>query len=101
MQYSNLLRMIPDVIGEMELSTSLKLGPSNESYRVPLCKGKILIIDDVPGMRERLERWLGQMAYRYAFVDSDRQAKAMLKNENFDTIVYSHEFRFPYRCCVC
>ena len=55
-------------------------------------RGKVLVIDDEPGIRDRIIRWLAQTGYHCTFVDSAFEADALLGHECFDTIVYSHEF---------
>jgi CheY-like chemotaxis protein len=58
-------------------------------------KGKILVINDVPGIRNRLARWLAGTGYHYTFVDSAAEAEALLAQAAFDITAYGHEFLFP------
>ncbi|MEE9203252.1 MAG: hypothetical protein V3U31_08665 [Dehalococcoidia bacterium] len=55
-------------------------------------KGKILIINDVPGIYGRIVRLLVQEGYHCTFVDSAHEANTLLEREYFDTTVYAHEF---------
>lgn len=59
-------------------------------------KGKILVINDSPRNMSRLEKWLAKTDYRYAFAGSANEAAALMKYECFDSIIYGHEFCFPY-----
>lgn len=65
------------------------MGKKNEitSYR-----GKVLVINDEPGARGPINRWMAETGYHCTFVDSAFEADALLGREYFDTIVYSHEF---------
>ena len=58
-------------------------------------KGKILVINDEPAIRDGLVRWLVRTGYHYALVDRAHEAEALLEHARFDTIVHSHEFLLP------
>ena len=57
-------------------------------------RGKVIIINDAPGARGRLARWLKQRGYEYTFVDNMDQANELLAYVDFDTIVSCREFLF-------
>ncbi len=60
---------------------------NSDSYR-----GKVLVINDEPGARDHINRWMAETGYHCTFVNSAFEADALLGHEYFDTIVYSHEF---------
>ena len=58
--------------------------------------GNILVINDTPGIdTRRLARWLAKQEYGYDLVVSLDEANALLRQDRFDAVVYSHEFEFP------
>ena len=57
--------------------------------------GRILIINDDPKNRRRLETWLAQQGYDYIFANSVGQAAALLEHRTFDAVLYAHEFQYP------
>ncbi len=57
-------------------------------------KGKILIINDEPGISKWLAKHLARMQYRPAFVDTLDEANAVLEHVDFDAVMYAHEFLF-------
>ena len=63
-------------------------------------RGKILVIDDEPEVREMLENWLRTQGYNYIFVQSDEHAQVILKHRTFDTVMYGHEFPYASRLRV-
>ena len=60
-------------------------------------KGKIIVINDMPNMSERLVRWLAKEKYHASFVATGELAQALLERDHFDAIVYGHEFLFSPR----
>ncbi len=63
-------------------------------------RGRILVIDDEPEVREMLENWLREQGYNYIFVQSDERAQTILEHRSFDTVMYSHEFPYTSRSRV-
>ena len=57
--------------------------------------GTILVINDVPRVKDRLARWLTESNYYHVFVDSEEEAAALSERHRFDAVVYGHEFLFP------
>ena len=57
--------------------------------------GRLLIIDDDPASRRRLEPWLAKKGYDYIFVRSPEAAAALLEHLSFDAVLHGHEFRYP------
>lgn len=54
--------------------------------------GRVLVIDDVPGIRDRIARSLALKGYHCTFVDGAHEAGTLSGHEYFDTTVYGHEF---------
>ena len=61
----------------------------------PYHTGTILVINDVPRVKDRLTQWLTEANYVYVFVDSYEEAAALSEKQRFDAVVYGHEFSFP------
>ena len=57
-------------------------------------KGRVLVVDDAPGLRDRIVRWLEQNEYRYVFVESKEAAENLLTCRPFDAVIFGHEFQF-------
>jgi len=57
--------------------------------------GKVLVIDDEPGVRERLQSWLDKQGYNYIFVRNEEAARSILEHHRFDAIFHGREFRYP------
>jgi len=53
--------------------------------------GRILIICDTP-LPKYLIPWLTAKRYIYTVVNSEEEATAYLSHENYDCVIYSHEF---------
>ncbi len=56
--------------------------------------GTILVINDVPRVKDRLVKWLTEANYHYVFVESYEEAAALSEKQRFDAMVYGHEFLF-------
>jgi len=54
--------------------------------------GKLIVINDAPKFADYLRKWLAEKGYRCVFVNSVDEAKQLLEHEDYDTIVYGHEF---------
>jgi len=54
--------------------------------------GKIIIINDAPKFVTYLRKLLTEKGYRCMFVNSLDEAKQLLGHEDYDAIVYGHEF---------
>jgi DNA-binding NtrC family response regulator len=57
-------------------------------------KGRILVINDVPGIRDNIPLWQARPMYDYTFVDSVHEAAALLEHTHFDAVVYGSDLRF-------
>ena len=58
-------------------------------------KGKVIVIDDEPGVGDRLSRWLAETRRTCVFVKTYEEAVDLLKAQRFDAVVYGHEFSWP------
>ena len=63
-------------------------------------RGRVLVIDDEPDVREMLENWLRSQGYSYIFVQSDEHARTIMEHRTFDIIMYGHEFPYASRSRV-
>jgi len=61
---------------------------------VPRGVGKILVINDEPSVSVDTAKWLTNTGYRYVFVDNVEEAKDTLEKEEFDLVIFGHEFLF-------
>ena len=61
----------------------------------PYHTGTILVINDVPRVKDRLVKWLNEANYLYVLVESYEEAAALSEKRRFDAMVYGHEFSFP------
>ena len=50
-------------------------------------RGKILIVDDEPDIREMLSRWLGSEGYECAAASNGEQAIGLLESQEFHLVV--------------
>ena len=65
-----------------------------EDMEVPRGVGKILVINDEPSVSIDTAKWLTNTGYRYVFVDNVEKAKDALEKEEFDLVIFGHEFLF-------
>ncbi|MFC1994107.1 hypothetical protein ACFLVI_02470 [Chloroflexota bacterium] len=56
--------------------------------------GKVIVVDDKPGIAKSLTKWLMKAGYSYILVDDVHAANNLLKYNKFDAILYCHEFLF-------
>ncbi|GEM_PF-4704009 len=61
------------------------------------CLGKILVINDAPRIIHRVVQWLTHRGYRNAVAADAGEAGAKLDEEQFDAVVYAHEFQFLFQ----
>ena len=54
---------------------------------------RVLVINDAPDLRSRLDRWLMRRKVVYNLVDTEDEARERLDSESYDLVVYSSEFR--------
>ncbi|MDA1348411.1 MAG: hypothetical protein O3A47_06040 [Chloroflexi bacterium] len=54
---------------------------------------RILVINDAPDVKLRLDRWLMRRKVVYSLVDTEDEARERLDSESYDLVVYSSEFR--------
>ncbi|MFC1907040.1 hypothetical protein ACFLW8_03030 [Chloroflexota bacterium] len=60
--------------------------PKMEQY-----KGNILVVNDMPGVSDRIADWLAQMGYRCAFVNS---VEDLTEYGDFDALIHCQELYF-------
>ena len=56
--------------------------------------GKVLVINDVPSIGDRLVRWLAQQGYHCVLANSSEEARLLLGHNRFDAILHGREFTF-------
>ena len=56
--------------------------------------GEFIVINDNPSLVNRIAKWMAEKGYRYVFVNSLDEAKQLLAQKDYDTVIYGHEFRF-------
>lgn len=54
----------------------------------------ILIIDDEPKVRRRLNKWLDRTGALSTVVKTEEEALTILEYEHYDAVVFGHEFLF-------
>jgi hypothetical protein len=59
--------------------------------------GKILVINDAPRIIHRVVQWLTRRGYHNAVAADAREAGAKLDEEEFDTVVFAHEFQYLFQ----
>ena len=53
----------------------------------------VLVINDAPDLKSRLDRWLMRRTVVYTIVDTDDEARERLDSESYDLVVCSSEFQ--------
>ncbi|MFC1995579.1 hypothetical protein ACFLVM_01710 [Chloroflexota bacterium] len=61
---------------------------------VPHGVGKILDINDGPGISNDIANWLKTTGYHYTFVDNYEEAGNILKKHEFNLIIFTHELKY-------
>jgi DNA-binding NtrC family response regulator len=54
---------------------------------------RVLVINDAPDLKSRLDRWLMRRKVVYTLGDTDDEARERLDSESYDLVVYSSEFQ--------
>ena len=54
---------------------------------------RVLVINDAPDLKSRLDRWLMRRKVVYTLVDTDDEARERLGSESYDLVVCSSEFQ--------
>ncbi|MFC2003325.1 hypothetical protein ACFLV4_05215 [Chloroflexota bacterium] len=57
-------------------------------------KGNILVVNDMPGVSDRIAGWLTQMGYRCAFVNSVDGVNDLTEYGDFDALIHCQELHF-------
>ncbi|MFC1952846.1 hypothetical protein ACFLWR_01780 [Chloroflexota bacterium] len=61
-------------------------------YKASPSSGKLIVINDAPKFTDYLKNLLTEKGYHTVFVDNVKMAQRLLEQEDYDTIVYGHEF---------
>lgn len=56
--------------------------------------GEFIIINDAPGLVDRIKAWMEKKKYRYVLVDNIDEANRLLEEKDYDIVMYAHEFSF-------
>ena len=55
-------------------------------------KERVLVINDVPQLSQRLTRWLRRRKVVFSLVDTDDEARERMDKERYDLVFYGSEF---------